>query len=69
MLKTAQRSSQQCQTAIEIMAIVDEIARADGWDSLDECLAEQAALIETYICFAHAALRAIRRLDDQQTKH
>jgi hypothetical protein len=69
MLKTTQRLSQQCQDSIEIMAIVDEIARADGWDSIDECFVEQAVLVETYICFAHAALRAIRRLACQQTQH
>lgn len=61
--------SQRCQDSLEVMAIVEEIACADGWNSLDECFAENAAIIETYITFAEAALRAIRRLNGEQTRH
>ncbi len=43
------------------MAIVTEMAVADGWDSLDECSEASPSMVETYLFLAEAALRAIKR--------
>ena len=61
-LEQPKKFSQRCQDSLAVMAIVEEIARADGWNSLDECFAENAAIVDLYISFADAALRAIKRL-------
>lgn len=64
-----QQFSQRHQDSIAVMAIVEAIARADGWDSLDECFAENAGIIETYMRFADAALNAIKRLHGEEMRH
>ena len=50
---------ERAQEALLLGAVADEIAKADGWDSLDGC---GAALADKYFLFAEAALRAMRRV-------
>ena len=54
--------------ALIIAAMIDEMARADNWHSLDECLDFKPELAKNFARYADAALRAIRRMEnDQQT--
>lgn len=45
------------------MAIVCEMAVADGWHNLDECQAQSPEMVEHYMDLANAALRAIKRVN------
>jgi hypothetical protein len=61
--------SRRGKNSLLILAIVAEIAVADGWASLDECLAENAPMVETYTRFAEAAMRVIKQRDKTETRH
>ena len=43
-------------------AMIDEMARADHWQGLDECLEFKPEAIKNFARYADAALRAIRNM-------
>ena len=63
------RLSARGQNAFPMMAIVREIARVDGWESLDACLMQSTAIVDSYIAYADAALRAINGFSGKETQH
>jgi hypothetical protein len=48
-------------------AMIDEMARSDNWQSLDECLEFKPEIIKNFARYADAALRAIRRMQEKHT--
>ena len=46
--------SERFRDSLLATQIVEAIARADGWESLDDCFAEGQSLVETYIAYADA---------------
>jgi hypothetical protein len=47
--------------------MIDEMARADNWQSLDECLEFRPKQIRDFARYADAALRALRNLNKTTT--
>jgi hypothetical protein len=43
--------------------MIEEMARADSWKDIDECLATKPDEIARYGRYAEAALRAVKRLE------
>lgn len=60
---TSENFSQRHNDSIAVMAIVCEMAVADGWRNLDECQAQSPDMVEHYMDLANAALRAIKRVN------
>ncbi|HUY68614.1 MAG TPA: hypothetical protein VMV79_04875 [Alphaproteobacteria bacterium] len=56
--------SERFNDALAITAIVDEMLRADNWQGIDECLAIKPELIKTFTRYAEAALRAMKRIEE-----
>jgi hypothetical protein len=52
--------------ALVKLAMVDEMARSDNWQGLDECLEFQPELIKAFTRYADAALRAVRRIESEE---
>ena len=52
--------------ALLTAAMIDEMARADKWQGLDECLAIKPEEIKRFSRYADAALRAIKRMENDQ---
>jgi hypothetical protein len=46
-------------------AMIDEMARVDNWQGLDECLEIKPEAIKKLARYADAALRALRRLESE----
>jgi hypothetical protein len=55
--------SQTFRDSLVKTAMIDEMARADNWQGLDECLEFKPELIKKFARYADAALRAIKRID------
>lgn len=45
-------------------AMMDEMARADNWQNLDECLEIRPEAIKKLARYAEAAIRALKRLEN-----
>lgn len=60
--------SQRHNDSIAVMAMVCEMALVDGWQSLDECQAQSPDMVEHYMELANAALRAIKRINQNSDK-
>jgi hypothetical protein len=58
--------SRRFNDALLVTAIVDEMARADDWQGIDECLAIKPTEIKTFTRYAEAALRAIKRMEKDE---
>lgn len=53
--------SRQLKESLLSLAVVEEIIRADGWDSLDDCFEIGGdTLVDRYIGMADAAIHACR---------
>jgi hypothetical protein len=50
-------------TLIKI-ALIDEMARVDNWQGLDECLENNPGAIKKLALYADAALRALKQIED-----
>jgi hypothetical protein len=50
-----------------LTAIVDEMARADNWQGLDECLVFKPETVKNFVRYATAALRALQKAAARQT--
>jgi hypothetical protein len=50
-------------------AMIDEMARADNWQSLDECLEVKPGAVKNFARYADAALRALRNLQKTADVH
>jgi hypothetical protein len=49
--------------------MIDEMARADNWQSLDECLEIKPDVVKNFARYADAALRALRNLHKTAIEH
>jgi hypothetical protein len=58
-----QQFSERHTDSVAVMAIVCEMAVADGWKNLDECQQKNPDKVEFYMRLADAALRAMKRID------
>lgn len=47
------------------MAMIDEMARADNWRGIDECLAIKPEAIKMFTRYADAAMRAIKQMEKE----
>ena len=56
--------SERFNDTLLVTAMIDEMARADNWQGLDECLAIKPEMIKTFSRYAEAALRALKRMDE-----
>ncbi len=59
--------SRRFNDALIITAMVDEMARADDWQGIDECMAIKPTQIKTFTRYAEAALRAIKRFEESES--
>ena len=57
--------SQRFHDTLIKTAMIDEMARSDHWQSLDECLEIKPELIKNFARYADAALRALRRVENE----
>ncbi len=48
------------------MAMMEEMARADRWQGIDECMAIRPAVLKTFAHYADAALRALKRMEQDE---
>lgn len=64
MNKPEPQFSQRHNDSIAVMAIVCEMAVADGWKNLDQCQEENPDMVEYYMDLANAALRAMKRINN-----
>jgi hypothetical protein len=54
--------SEHFNDALIKTAMIDEMARADNWQGLDECLEFKPTAVKEFARYADAALRALRNL-------
>jgi hypothetical protein len=59
-------TSKRLDDALLTTAMIDEMARADHWRGLDECLTVKPEAVEMFSRYAEAALRAIRRVEENK---
>jgi hypothetical protein len=60
--------SRHFDDALLVTAMIDEMARADNWQGLDECLAIKPDVIKTFTKYAEAALRALKHLEENKSQ-
>jgi hypothetical protein len=61
--------SSRFNNALLITAMVEEMARADGWRGTEDCLAADPELIDAYTNYAQAALRALKGQSGHKFHH
>jgi hypothetical protein len=69
--ETLQKSpvfSEACRNSFKILAIVCELAYEGGFVSLDELYATDPEIVERYCDIAHAALRGLKKLEEQKNQ-
>jgi hypothetical protein len=57
--------SERFNDALLKMAMIDEMARADNWQGIDECLAIKPEAIKAFTRYADAAMRAIKQMEKE----
>ena len=53
--------SERSRDTLLVIQLVEAWARADGWDSLDDCFEEGDEVVATYINYAEAVLTVIKQ--------
>jgi hypothetical protein len=57
--------SQRLNDTLVKIAIIDEMARVDSWQGLDECLENNPSVVKKLALYADAALRAIKQMENE----
>ena len=58
--------SQHFSDSLIKTAMIDEMARSDNWQSLDECLEIKPEVIKNFARYADAALRGLRKFEERE---
>ena len=60
--------SNRFDNAILRMTMIEEMAKADHWKSLDECMEFKPKALKDFSRYADAAMRAIKRMESGESQ-